>query len=111
MAGRAMRSGECTISGIASIMLDGAGSRANGSQPTSRPFSTSAVKAPQWASDGKRATVMGGPPHVDLAGRMGLLPAGLNRPRAVITLPWRGRVGAHAVNVERTQCYVRAGVG
>ena len=39
-------------------MLEGAGSRANGSQPTSRPSSTSAVKAPQWASEGKRATVM-----------------------------------------------------
>jgi hypothetical protein len=59
MAGRAMRSGECTISGIASSMRDGAGSRANGSQPTSRPFSTRAVKAPQWAREGKRATVMG----------------------------------------------------
>jgi hypothetical protein len=58
MAGRAMRSGECTISGMASSMFEGAGSRANGSQPITRPFSTSAVKAPQWASDGKRATVM-----------------------------------------------------
>ena len=58
IAGRAMRSGECTISGIDLSMSDGAGSRANGSQPTRRPSSTSAVKAPQWASDGKRATVM-----------------------------------------------------
>src|SRR5262245_18063690 len=58
MAGRAMRNGECTISGMASSMFDGAGSRANGSQPTTRPSSTSAVKAPQWASWGKRATVM-----------------------------------------------------
>jgi hypothetical protein len=58
MAGRAMRSGEWTISGMAAIMFEGAGSRAKGSQPITRPFSTSAVKAPQWASDGKRATVM-----------------------------------------------------
>src|SRR5262245_53736704 len=58
MAGRAMRNGECTISGMASSMFDGAGSRANGSQPTTRPSLTSAVKAPQWASWGKRATVM-----------------------------------------------------
>jgi len=43
MAGRPMRSGECTISGMASSMFDGAGSRANGSQPTTRPSSTSAV--------------------------------------------------------------------
>ncbi len=59
IAGRAMRSGECTISGMASSMCDGAGSRANGSQPTRRPFSTRAVKAPQWASEGKRVGVMG----------------------------------------------------
>jgi hypothetical protein len=39
-------------------MFEGAGSHAKGSQPITRPFSTSAVKAPQWASDGKRATVM-----------------------------------------------------
>ena len=53
-----MRSGECTIAGIASSMFEGAGSRANGSQPITRPFSTNAVKAPQWASEGKRAAVM-----------------------------------------------------
>ena len=58
IAGRAMRSGECTIAGMASSMLDGPGSRANGSQPTTLPFSTKAVKAPQWASEGKRARVM-----------------------------------------------------
>ena len=58
IAGRAMRSGECTIAGMASSMFEGAGSRANGSQPTMRPCSTSAVKAPQWAREGKRATVM-----------------------------------------------------
>src|SRR5262249_49715308 len=68
MAGRAMRNGECTISGMASSMFDGAGSRANGSQPTTRPSSTSAVKAPQWASWGKRATVMAGPLPVAGAG-------------------------------------------
>src|SRR5262245_44820230 len=84
MAGRATRNGECTISGMASIMLDGAGSRANGSTPTSRPFSTSAVKAPQWASDGKRARVMGGPGRLLIwRGRMSLLRHGLNLvPRA-----------------------------
>ena len=46
---------------MALSMSDGAGSRANGSQPITRPFSTSAVKAPQWASEGKRATVMAVP--------------------------------------------------
>src|SRR5262249_47167140 len=58
MAGRAMRNGECTLSGMASSMSDGAGSRENGWQPTTRPSSTRAVKAPQWARWGKRATVM-----------------------------------------------------
>src|SRR5262245_60051556 len=43
---------------MASSIFDGAGSRANGSQPTTRPSSTSAVKAPQWARWGKRATVI-----------------------------------------------------
>ena len=42
-----------------SSMSDGAGSRANGSQPTRRPFSTRAVNAPQWASWEKRAMLMG----------------------------------------------------
>jgi hypothetical protein len=58
IAGRATRSGECTIAGIASSMGEGAGSRENGSHPITRPFSTRAVKAPQWASEGKRATVI-----------------------------------------------------
>ncbi len=58
-AGRAIRSGECTIAGIASSIGEGAGSRANGSQATTRPSSTRAVKAPQCARDGKRPTVMG----------------------------------------------------
>ena len=57
-AGRAMRNGECTMAGIACSMGDGAGSWANGSQPTTRPSSTRALKAPQWASEGKRSSVI-----------------------------------------------------
>ncbi len=53
-AGRATRKPEWTIAGIAASIGDGAGSRAKGSQRSTRPSSTTAVKAPQWTSDGKR---------------------------------------------------------
>ena len=54
IAGRAMRSGECTMPGIASSMCEGTGSRPNGSHATRRPSSTTALNAPQCASEGKR---------------------------------------------------------
>jgi hypothetical protein len=55
-AGRATRSGECTIAGIASSIGDGAGSRAKGSQRTTRSPATTAVKAPQCESDWNRCS-------------------------------------------------------
>ena len=58
--GRWMRKGECSISAIEPSMGDGARSAPNGSQSTTRPSSTTAVNAPQCASEGWRVRVKGG---------------------------------------------------
>ena len=58
-AGAATRRGECTMAGIASNIGEGCGSFAKGSQRTTRPSSTTAVKAPQWEREETRRAVIG----------------------------------------------------